>query len=71
VRVWSGYGRAVRQAVNHTAMIVFTALGSVDSACARKGWQMATYRSTVNAVIVRIEADDVISVRNVLKRQYG
>jgi len=30
---------------------------------------MARYRSTVNAAIVRIDADDVISVRNVLKRQ--
>jgi len=31
---------------------------------------MATYRSLVNAVIVSTDADDVISVRKVLKRQY-
>lgn len=30
----------------------FTALESLETVWLRKGWQMATYRSTVNAVIV-------------------
>jgi hypothetical protein len=33
-----------------------TALESFDTLCERKGWQMATYLSTVKAVMVRTVA---------------
>jgi len=49
--------------------MVFTTRGRLEVAWALSGWQMATYRSTVNAVIVNTEAVDVSSARKVCSRQ--
>jgi len=45
-------GIANRIATSHMMMISFTALESFDMLCAMNGWQIATYRSAVNAVMV-------------------
>ena len=51
--------------------MVLTTRGRLDVVWALSGWQMATYRSTVNAVMVNTDAVDVSSVKNVRSKQYG
>ena len=55
----------------HISNMIFVARFKLDILCARIGWHMATYLSTVKAVMVNMEAEDVISVRNTLRRQYA
>lgn len=66
-----GYGKAAAHDTTQMTTMVLTARWRLDMVWARSGWQIATYRSSVKAVIVRQDTDDVISVRNVFSRQYG
>lgn len=52
---WSAIGMAVHTATIHTQAITRAARGRLDIFCAFIGKQMATYRSTVKAVIVSME----------------
>lgn len=49
-------GKAQMALTAHITRIVLIALGSCDIVCDLRGWQMATYRSIVNAVMVSIDA---------------
>lgn len=51
--------------------MILIALDKLDNVCDLIGWQIAIYRSTVNAVIVKTDEYDVISERNDLKMQNG
>ena len=62
---------AVAQAKIQMPKIDLIARDRLDIVCARIGWQIATYLSTVKAVIVSTDAEDVISERNILKTQKG
>jgi len=69
--VWSGYGKDAMVAATHKSRMVLTTRGKLEVVWALRGWQMATYLSTVNAVMVNTEAVDVSSVKKVRSRQYG
>lgn len=49
-------GMAKHRAISHIMIICFTALDSFDTVCDINGWQIATYLSMVNAVMVKTVA---------------
>lgn len=71
------WGIANNTATSHMIMMSFTALESFDMLCAMNGWQIATYRSAVNAVMVStvaladISANNPRSWQNISPNTYG
>lgn len=63
------WGNASINAIIQIINIYLNALDKLDSVCDRNGWQIATYRSTVNAVIVSTVAFVDVSAANPLSMQ--